>query len=114
MGMITFCESRFNYRFQFRKRRQLFVRSHNETLSVVAVRINNPDLLQLKQKLTKSRSYVALRISKNKITYACDVSSASAALRAAALRCSAEHFLAVAFPPLRPSAWANAAQNSFR
>jgi hypothetical protein len=30
-------------RFQFQKRRQLFIRSRNETLSVVAVRVNNPD-----------------------------------------------------------------------
>jgi hypothetical protein len=27
-----------NYRFKFDKRRQLFIRTHNETLSVVAVR----------------------------------------------------------------------------
>jgi hypothetical protein len=32
-----------NCRFQFQKRRQLFVRVNNETLSVVAVRISNPD-----------------------------------------------------------------------
>jgi hypothetical protein len=32
-----------NRRFQFRKRRQQFIRTHNETLSVVAVRFNNPD-----------------------------------------------------------------------
>jgi hypothetical protein len=30
-------------RFEFKKRRQLFIRSHNETLSVVAMRVNNPD-----------------------------------------------------------------------
>ena len=30
-------------RFEFQKRRQLFIRSHNETLSVVAMRIGNPD-----------------------------------------------------------------------
>ena len=30
-------------RFQFQKRRQLFVRTHNETLPVVAMRIRNPD-----------------------------------------------------------------------
>jgi len=30
-------------RFQFPKRSQLFIRMHNETLSVIAVRINNPD-----------------------------------------------------------------------
>ena len=30
-------------RFQFNKRRQLFIRVHNETLSVVAVRMCNPD-----------------------------------------------------------------------
>jgi hypothetical protein len=34
---------RTNRRFEFHKRRQLFFRPCNETLSVVAVRINNPD-----------------------------------------------------------------------
>jgi len=29
----------------FEKRRQLFIRTHNETLSVVAVRVCNPDRL---------------------------------------------------------------------
>jgi hypothetical protein len=32
-----------NRRFQFRKRRQLFIRMHNETLSVVAMCVCNPD-----------------------------------------------------------------------
>jgi hypothetical protein len=31
--------------FQFDKRRQLFIRTHNVTLSVIAVRVNNPDRL---------------------------------------------------------------------
>jgi len=30
-------------RFQFQKSGQLFIRMHNETLSVVAMRISNPD-----------------------------------------------------------------------
>jgi hypothetical protein len=30
-------------RFEFQKRRQLFARTRNETLSVVAVRVCNPD-----------------------------------------------------------------------
>jgi hypothetical protein len=30
-------------RFQFHKRSQLFIRSHNEPLPVVAVRVSNPD-----------------------------------------------------------------------
>jgi hypothetical protein len=34
-----------NLRFEFHKRRQLFFRSHNESLSVSAVCINNPDRL---------------------------------------------------------------------
>jgi hypothetical protein len=34
-------------RCQFHKRRQLLIRSRNETFSVVAVRINNPDRLPL-------------------------------------------------------------------
>jgi hypothetical protein len=32
-----------NRRFEFRKRSQQFIRVHNETLSVAAMRINNPD-----------------------------------------------------------------------
>ena len=32
-----------NRRFEFQKRRQLFIRTHNETLSVVAMRVSNPD-----------------------------------------------------------------------
>jgi hypothetical protein len=30
-------------RFEFQKRSQLFIRTHNETLSVVAVCVSNPD-----------------------------------------------------------------------
>jgi hypothetical protein len=30
-------------RFKFNKRRQLFIRTHNETLSVAAMRVSNPD-----------------------------------------------------------------------
>jgi len=29
--------------FEFQKRSQLFIRTHNETLSVVAMRVSNPD-----------------------------------------------------------------------
>jgi len=29
--------------FQFHKRGQLFIRPHNKTISIVAVRVNNPD-----------------------------------------------------------------------
>jgi hypothetical protein len=32
-----------NRRFKFHKRRQQFIRTHNETLSVVAMRVHNPD-----------------------------------------------------------------------
>jgi hypothetical protein len=32
-----------NRRLKFRKRRQQFIRTHNETLSVVAKRVSNPD-----------------------------------------------------------------------
>jgi hypothetical protein len=32
-----------NCRFKFQKRSQLFIRAHNETLSVVAVCVNDPD-----------------------------------------------------------------------
>jgi hypothetical protein len=34
---------RIHRRFQFQKRGQLFIRTHNETLSVAAMRISNPD-----------------------------------------------------------------------
>jgi hypothetical protein len=36
-------KSASNRRFQFYKRRQLFIRTHNETLSIVAMRVSNPD-----------------------------------------------------------------------
>jgi hypothetical protein len=32
-----------NRRFEFQKRSQLFIGAHNETLSVVAMRVSNPD-----------------------------------------------------------------------
>jgi hypothetical protein len=32
-----------NCRFQFQKRGQLFIRSCNQTLSIVAMRVSNPD-----------------------------------------------------------------------
>jgi hypothetical protein len=32
-----------NGRFQFHKRRQLFIRVHNETLPIIAMRVCNPD-----------------------------------------------------------------------
>jgi hypothetical protein len=32
-----------NRRFEFQKRSQLFIRVHNETLSVAAMRVCNPD-----------------------------------------------------------------------
>jgi hypothetical protein len=37
-----------NLRFQFQKRRQLFVGADDEAPSVVAVRVNNPDCLPLR------------------------------------------------------------------
>jgi hypothetical protein len=32
-----------NRRFEFQKRRQQFIRTHNKALSIVAVRVSNPD-----------------------------------------------------------------------
>jgi hypothetical protein len=32
-----------NRRFEFKKRRQLFIRPHKETLSVAAMRVGNPE-----------------------------------------------------------------------
>jgi hypothetical protein len=37
------CPELSNRRFQFDKRSQLFIRTHNETLSVVAMCVCNPD-----------------------------------------------------------------------
>jgi hypothetical protein len=48
-----------NRRFEFYKRSQLFIRAHNETLSVVAMRICNPDSSPFKiQRLGKSPSFM--------------------------------------------------------
>jgi hypothetical protein len=33
----------YGRRFEFQKRSQLFIRTHNEPLSVVAMSVNNPD-----------------------------------------------------------------------
>jgi hypothetical protein len=35
--------ARANRRFEFEKRSQLFIGVHNETLSIVAMRVSNPD-----------------------------------------------------------------------
>jgi hypothetical protein len=37
-----------NRRFEFEKRGQPFIGTHNETLSIAAVRVNNPDSLPLR------------------------------------------------------------------
>jgi hypothetical protein len=37
-----------NRQFQFQKRGQPFIRTHNETLSVAAMRVSNPDRLRLR------------------------------------------------------------------
>jgi hypothetical protein len=43
------CESATpNRRFEFHKRSQLFIRAHNETLFVTAMRIRDPDCAPLK------------------------------------------------------------------
>jgi hypothetical protein len=49
-GMVAFRRFRLsaaefaaNRRFKVQKRSQLFIRTHNETLSVVAMRVCNPD-----------------------------------------------------------------------
>jgi hypothetical protein len=44
-----------NHRFEFEKRRQLFIRAHNETLSVATMCVNNPDpFARENQSLTRS------------------------------------------------------------
>jgi hypothetical protein len=42
-GLLRQVAASANRRFKFQKRTQFFIRSRNETLSVVAVRVNNPD-----------------------------------------------------------------------
>ncbi|PYI57993.1 MAG: hypothetical protein DMC59_09550 [Verrucomicrobia bacterium] len=42
-GSSSTIDTSTNRRFQFHKRRQLFIRTHNETLSVAAICVNNPD-----------------------------------------------------------------------
>jgi len=39
-----------DYRFEFQKPRQLFIRAHNKTLSVVAMRVSNSDRLPVRIK----------------------------------------------------------------
>jgi hypothetical protein len=39
--LLAICDG--SRRFKFKKRRQLFIRTHNETLSVVPMRVSNPD-----------------------------------------------------------------------
>ena len=43
--VLRYCIQRefVNRPFQFQKRRQLFIRAHNETLSIAAMRVSNPD-----------------------------------------------------------------------
>jgi hypothetical protein len=44
--MSSFCDFRNNHsnrRFQFQKRSQLFIRVHNQALSVAAMRVCNPN-----------------------------------------------------------------------
>ena len=40
--------------FQFKKRRQLFIRMHDETLSVAAMCVSNPDRSPVDQSLRRS------------------------------------------------------------
>jgi hypothetical protein len=54
----TTCHPRDRH-FQFQKRGQLLIRSHDETLSVATVRVNNPDRSPFKiQRLGKSPSFM--------------------------------------------------------
>jgi hypothetical protein len=40
---VSLSQSSFNRRFQFYKRRQPFIRTHNEALTIAAMRASNPD-----------------------------------------------------------------------
>ena len=42
-GSSALSFSNMNRRFKFQKSRQLFIRTHNETLSVAAMRVCSPD-----------------------------------------------------------------------
>jgi hypothetical protein len=44
-GRARCCDG--NHRFEFQKRSQLFIRTHNEPLSVAAMRVSNPDCATL-------------------------------------------------------------------
>jgi hypothetical protein len=44
-----------NRRFQFQKRGQLFIRSNNETLSIIAMRVTNPDRSPVLRKIPARR-----------------------------------------------------------
>jgi hypothetical protein len=48
-------------RFQFHKCSQLFIRSHNETLSVVAMRVHNEDCSLVRIRLRRSPNSNRLR-----------------------------------------------------
>ncbi len=41
LGISSF--ERLNHQFELCKRRQLLIRLHNQTLSIIAMRVNNPD-----------------------------------------------------------------------
>jgi hypothetical protein len=43
LNTIGFQFGSVNRQFKFEKRRQLFIRVHNETLSVAPMRVRNPD-----------------------------------------------------------------------
>ena len=43
LNAVYTADSILNSRFEFHKRNHLFIRPHNETLSVAAMRVNNPD-----------------------------------------------------------------------
>jgi hypothetical protein len=42
-GRLNISPKAFHCCFQFHKRSQLFIRTHNEALSVIAMRVSNPD-----------------------------------------------------------------------
>ena len=46
-GVLLFLSAEPNRRFKFKKRRQFFIRVHNQTFSIIAVRIDNKDRLPL-------------------------------------------------------------------
>ena len=64
----AFC--RTNRRFEFQKRRQLFLRTHNETLSVVAMRVSiHNELFEPMERVTAALPFAMLPAVQMRLYY---------------------------------------------